>query len=120
MTPNPTPTATELYALVKDLPREAWPMDVYHRRAEGGYSEHWTIDNGSEDFCKPDHAVLMFEASCLRLLMLKSSEPVEVFSVVVENSKTEYVVRWSSGWDEKKAVGDSLLSALVAAAKEAK
>ena len=77
--------ASELHELVKNLPREAWPVDL-DLLTEGSNAnwggvqcrvvcDSWWLDPRDADDAKSigtDHAVLLFEASMMRWLSTRS------------------------------------------------
>lgn len=74
-------TAAEIYELVKDWPREAWPERVYYK-SECGIEFFIHADQNYADVCAlPSPAIsLMFEASGLAWL-LKEAFVVRLFAM---------------------------------------
>lgn len=68
--PDPM-TAEALSNLVSQWPMEARPegLDFVERDYAKGYRPHWTIDQGTCDFCAVQHAIALHEASGLRWLL---------------------------------------------------
>ena len=94
-------TATDLYEIVRDVPREAWPELEWH----GG---RW-VDGHTESYTRPELAGQAFVGSMLAWLASK-------FETVVyrHNESTKHTV----SQDIKEWEGDSLVAALAAACKE--
>lgn len=107
--------ASDLYEVVKDVPREAWPSCVTGW-IRGIYVEVRTSETGDKPHAVSSHmftedAILLFEASMMRRLATRLDWSV----VVYKSQSTWFVVIGPDEW-----AGSSLIEALAAACKEQK
>lgn len=114
--------AKDLFDIVKDLPRDAWPVGIMGWNFERGYVLYQVPTMGSEPtvmdiFLWPDQAALMFEASMVRRLIENSVEHPSVWHEIAEGGVCRYRVTGSHGWDSFDVNGPTLLHALAAAVR---
>lgn len=104
-------TAGELYAIVKDVPREAWPAGWRWIR-DKAFFWHDVYCTSLCDWNDADQVVLVFEASMMRWLCERH------YPVSIKRRPRRYAVSAFSG-DEafKSGTGGSLVEAIAAACK---
>ena len=109
-------TAAELFEIVKDVPREAWPSMLYFER------DNWRLtDHDYHD----DMEVVVYVAEQMLIgsmtawLAGKSFGCMEITHQSYENSEMRFTVTISIGWTQRKYENTSLVAALAAACKEA-
>ena len=109
-------TAAELYEIVKDVPREAWPeqFDWYEETGESPY-RCFTV-NGEEYNYKNNLLELAFIGSMTAWLCGRN---IEIKRQSHENSQLRYTVTACNGWEDVVSVHVELVAALAAACKEA-
>lgn len=117
-------TAAELFEIVKDVPREAWPTMVRnHSTFDPAEPERfWIIYGpmgGDDKRCvhiTADIAELAFIGSMTAWLCGRN---IEIKRQSHENSQLRYTVTACNGWEDVVSVHVELVAALAAACKEA-
>lgn len=116
--------AQELYELVKDWPREAWPEGVVVNPQPDDYpfmgvSDHIGTNPRPTDYFNIPcvHAVLLFEASLMRWLESKTTGGICIETLAHEQNEVFWHVVFAVGWAEADIRGQSLIHALASAVR---
>lgn len=100
-------TAQELYDIVKDVPREAWPSMA--EPVNGA----WYMDKHPDaDTCPMENVVLMFEASMMRWLAKRGTFCIDH----MEGERPPVVTSYADG-SARTWKGSTIVEALAAACK---